>query len=275
MIITATRLRTWARRLRDARLFREGWRAVRRWGVVVVPPQCPACHVRLRRGPALCTACGRDAASSLRRPKPFRVREGDGPAVVVIAAGPLSGAWGRAVRAYKADPVPGVAGVVLPPMRRVARRAERDLGVARGERVTLVPVPMATVRRRERGFNPAEELARALAAGSGWTAVPDGLERRRYRRPLRGLSARRRHEEVAGAFAPGPGLARLAGSRVVLIDDVVTTGATLCAAMEAFRAVGIAPAGALALARTRRPGRPEGGRREGGSGEEGECSAKS
>lgn len=240
----------------------------------MVPPQCPACQVRLLCGPALCVECGRDAARSLRRSRPFWVRQGDGPVIAVIAAGPLSGAWGRAVRAYKADPVPGVAGVVLPPMRRVARRAPRGLGVAQEEKVTLVPVPMATVRRRERGFNPAEVLARALAAGTGWIAVPDGLERRRYRRPLRGLSARRRREEVAGAFVPGPGVARLAGTRVVLIDDVVTTGATLCAATEALRAAGMAPAGALALARTCRPGRPEGGRREGGSGEEGECSAK-
>lgn len=192
----------------------------------------------------------------------------------VIAAGPLTGAWGRAVRAYKADPVPGVAGVVLPPMLRVARRARQGLRIASEERVTLVPVPMAAVRRRERGFNPAEELARALAAGTGWTSVPDGLERRQYRRPLRGLSAQRRREEVAGAFAAGPGVARLADSRVVLVDDVVTTGATLRVAMEALRAAGMAPAGALALARTRRPGRSEGGRREGGSGE-GACSAKS
>jgi predicted amidophosphoribosyltransferase len=97
-------------------------------------------------------------------------------------------------------------------------------------------------------------LARALAAGTGWTSVPDGLERRHFRRPLRGLSARRRREEVAGVFAAGPGWDRLAGSRVVLVDDVVTTGATLRAASEVLRAAGMSPAGALALARTPRPG---------------------
>ena len=240
----------------------------------MVPPQCPACHVRLSRGPAFCRTCGRDAVRRLRRPPRVWVHGGDHPVFPVIAAGPLVGAWGRAVRAYKADPTPGVSGVVLPPMLRVARCAREGMGIASGEPVTLVPVPMAAVRRRERGFNPAEELARALAAGTGWTSVPDGLERRQYRRPLRGLSAQRRREEVAGAFAAGPGLARLAGSRVVLVDDVVTTGATLRVAIEALRAAGMTPAGALALARTRRPGRSGGGRREGGSGE-GECSAKS
>jgi predicted amidophosphoribosyltransferase len=248
--------------------------ALRRWGVLVVPPQCPACHVRLRRGPAFCRECGRDAARRLRRPPRVWVHSGDHPVFPVLAVGPLAGAWGRAVRAYKADPAPGVAGVVLPPMLRVARCAREGLRIASGEPVTLVPVPMAAVRRRERGFNPAEELARALAAGTGWTSVPNGLERRQYRRPLRGLSAQRRREEVAGAFAAGPGVARLAGSRVVLVDDVVTTGATLRVAIEALRAAGMAPAGALALARTRRPGRSEGGRREGGPGEW-ECSAKS
>jgi predicted amidophosphoribosyltransferase len=248
--------------------------ALRCGGVLVVPPQCPACHVRLRRGPAFCRECGRDAARRLRRPPRVWVHSGDHPVFPVLAAGPLAGAWGRAVRAYKTDPAPGVAGVVVSPMVSVARRAREGLGIASDEPVTLVPVPMAAVRRRERGFNPAEELARALAAGTGWTCVPDGLERRQYRRPLRGLSARRRREEVAGAFVAGPGLARLAGSRVVLVDDVVTTGATLGVAMETLRAAGMAPAGALALARTRRPGRSEGGRREGGPGER-ECSAKS
>ncbi len=242
--------------------------------VLLVPPQCPACHVRLRRGPAFCRACGRDAAQALRRPPRVWVRDGDRAPFPVIAAGPLEGAWGKATRAYKADPSPGVAGVVLPPMRRLAGRAAKSLGIASGERVTLVPVPMASVRRRERGFNPAEALARALTEGTSWSFVPDGLERRRFRRPLRGLSAWRRREEVAGAFAAGPGADRLAGSRVVLVDDVVTTGATLRAAMEALRAAGVTPVGALALARTRRPGRLDGGRPEGGPGEEG-CSAKS
>jgi predicted amidophosphoribosyltransferase len=261
-----------ARTLPVARLLRQGLLDLRGCSVLAVPPQCPACQVRLRRGPAFCRECGRDAARRLRRP--LRDWLDEGPPFLVVAAGPLAGAWGRAVRAYKADPAPGVAGVVLPPMRRTARRARPGLGIAPGETVTLVPVPMAAVRRRERGFNPAEELARAVAVEVGWASVPDGLERRRFRRPLRGLSAQRRREEVAGAFVAGPGLPRLAGSRVVLVDDVVTTGATLRAATEALRAAGMVPLGALALARTRRPGEPEGSHREGGSGE-GECSAKS
>ena len=200
--------RGWARRV-SARQWHAGLvgalgRALSRWRGLAVPPQCPACHVRLSRGPAFCRKCGRDAARKLRRPPRVWLRDGGLPAFPVIAAGPLAGSWGRAVRAYKADPAPGVAGVVLPPMLRVARRARNGLRIASGEPVTLVPVPMAAVRRRERGFNPAEELARALAAGTGWTSVPDGARAPAVPAPAaRSLRAAAARGSGGGVCAPG------------------------------------------------------------------------
>jgi predicted amidophosphoribosyltransferase len=163
--------------------------------------------------------------------------------------GALSGAWGRAVRAYKKDPERAFGRMLAAPLARACGRACRRGTAPEAPPEILVPVPMAPVRRRERGRNPAERLAGLLAEATGLRAERDLLVRRRYRRPLRGLSARARRLEVEGAFALA---SPLAGGplRVWLVDDVHTTGATLAAAAAPLEAAGHRVRGALVLART-------------------------
>jgi len=98
-------------------------------------------------------------------------------------------------------------------------------------------VPLHPRRRRERGFNQAELLARALAARLTRECEPAALVRRRETRPQAGLTAAARRRNVAGAFAVRR-QARVAGRLVVLVDDVVTTGATVAACAHALRAAG-------------------------------------
>ena len=102
--------------------------------------------------------------------------------------------------------------------------------------LSLVPVPMARVRRRERGWNPPERLCRIVSDGLECRVVPGIIRRVRYRRPLRGLDAEARRREVEGAFRRGEqGGAPAAPEEVfVLVDDVVTTGSTLRAAVAAL-----------------------------------------
>lgn len=111
----------------------------------------------------------------------------------------------------------------------------------------LVPVPLGRHRRRERGYNQADELAGAIAALTGLRVARDVLERRRETRSQTTLDPSGRRANVAGAFAARP--ASLAGLHVALVDDVLTTGATLAEAAVALAGAGPAAIGAVTFAR--------------------------
>jgi ComF family protein len=110
----------------------------------------------------------------------------------------------------------------------------------------LVPVPLAHERERERGFNQAALLAAHLAAASGLAVKPRWLSRRRSTRPQTELTAGERRANVARAFAASP---RAGGAHVVLVDDIVTTGATVAECARTLRAAGARAVGAVAVAR--------------------------
>ena len=114
----------------------------------------------------------------------------------------------------------------------------------------LVPVPLHPSRRRRRGFNQAERLARALADRTG-APVADVLARSGRRTTQVGRGRGDRRAATAGAV---PARRRTAvPSEAVLVDDVVTTGATLAACAAALEEVGCRVRAGVAYART--PGR--------------------
>lgn len=112
-------------------------------------------------------------------------------------------------------------------------------------------MPLAPGRLRERGFNQALELARRLAPAKTDAAL---LLRTRETPAQRGLSRAERMRNLQGAFAVEPLRAdALAGRRVVLVDDVMTTGASLFSAAQVLRHAGAAHVAGIVLARTDRP----------------------
>ncbi|MGE5672742.1 MAG: ComF family protein [Mycobacterium leprae] len=129
-----------------------------------------------------------------------------------------------------------------------------ELGPLLGERLAgavgdrphfIVPVPLHKARLRERGYNQASLIARGLSAGLGVPVLENGLIRWRGTGHQAKLDRAARLQNLQGAFAIGPQAPLWHGKSVLLVDDVLTTGATASAAAAAIRASG---AGAVNLA---------------------------
>jgi ComF family protein len=203
---------------------------------VIAPPLCAACGGDAGRAAPLCVRCRARLVHAIV-PAP---REGDR----VWAAFPYDGPAGALVRALKYGGRIAVADVMAAQLA-----AGAPPGLVDGSRV-LVPVPLHRARRRRRGFNHARALADALASRTD-LGVADCLERAGDAGTQVGKGRRQRIAAMRGRIGVRAGAA--VPERVVLVDDVVTTGATLAACAEALRAAGCREVAAVAYART--PGR--------------------
>jgi ComF family protein len=127
-------------------------------------------------------------------------------------------------------------------------RMRAELSALLADADLVVPVPLHPWRHISRGFNQAADLAAAL----GPPAVT-ALRRRRSTPPQAGLPAAQRHRNVRNAFAPRWRASRLHGRIVVLVDDVLTTGATLEACARIVRDCGAREVRAVTAARVPTP----------------------
>jgi ComF family protein len=112
----------------------------------------------------------------------------------------------------------------------------------------IVPVPLYPLKYREREFNQAERLARRLSRATGIPVAKGLIRRVENTRTQTQLNRAERAANVRHAFAPRPGL-RLNGRRVVVVDDVLTTGATTSACAAALKAAGAGEVCVWTLAR--------------------------
>ena len=128
----------------------------------------------------------------------------------------------------------------------LAERAQRK----RPDPDRLVALPLSVERQRERGYNQAAEIARLVAARSGLPLMSAGVRRIRAAPPQAALPWTARERNVRGAFGCD---VDLAGLRVAIIDDVMTTGATLSELARTLRAAGAAGVENWVVARTLPP----------------------
>ena len=190
-------------------------------------PRCRTCALAVPEGVAHCGAC-------LRHPNGLDACH---------AAVDYGYPWSGVLQAFKFRGDPGWAGA-LATLLRSTPWVEPALEAAE----LVLPIPLAPQRLRMRGFNQAQLLAQALAPAR----VQAGLLLRTHDTPAQsGLDRARRLRNLARAFAVEPlRAAQLAGRQVLLVDDVMTTGATLQAAAAMLRQAGAARVTALVLART-------------------------
>jgi len=186
------------------------WRALLE---LLVPSACPACDApRVPGQSLLCGSC------ALRVRRCERLRS-------VHTAIAYEGAGLELVRRFKFEHRSD-AGAVLG-----AWLAERVRELAFD---AIVPLPRHLARVRSEGCDPVHALARRLARDTGIRLESRALRRARLTPPQTGLSLAARRANVAESFAAAPGA--LSGRRVLLLDDVATTGATLAEAARALRA---------------------------------------
>jgi len=128
----------------------------------------------------------------------------------------------------------------------LVRLIEREMGPAPWD--LIAPVPLHRTRERERGFNQSALIAKALGGRLGWPVYTRAVRRHRATKTQTHLGRKDRLDNVSGAFSC-PRSETIRDKRVLLIDDVHTTGATMRAAAQALRDAGAREVGACAVAR--------------------------
>ncbi len=210
-------------------------------------PLCHECQLLIEPlAGSLCPICGHPAPSGTlcqaceagRTPEPsIRLRS------VARYAGPVR----SAILAAKAGGRQDIARRLGDPLLSLVPPL-----IDEPSKAVFVPVPLHPIRRRQRGFNLTDDMARTVAAGVGARSRPGWLRRTQNTASQVGKSLEERVANVAGAFAcPRP--ESVVGSRVVLVDDVATTAATLAACARPLLDAGASEVVGITLARALSP----------------------
>ena len=216
---------------------------------LLVACACPGCGCDAPPG-SLCAVC--DAAIRAGPLVARQLAEG----VPVVAAGGYEGPLRRLLLAYKEHGRRDLRDVLAALLVR-----NLDFLAATADRIVVVPIPSTRTALRARGWEPVAELARAAAhAAVPPTRVARLLRCRRTVADQAALAATERFVNLAGAYTVSPGMAARfrreqadppRRTAVLVLDDIVTTGATLGEAVRALRAGGVPVCGAVTVAATR------------------------
>ncbi|GEN60886.1 ComF family protein [Acetobacter nitrogenifigens] len=243
-----------------------GARSVGRFALdLVLPPTCASCGTEVDRAGALCPDCFTrlrliGAPRCDRCGVPLAADSHLGATSCCVRCERRPPVWSQARAAYVYDDASRdlILALKYADQTQNAAFLARQMARAGADMLAdadlLAPVPVHWRRLLQRRYNQAALLARAVSRMSGVPALVDALRRPRATARLVGFSAAARAREMTEAITINPKRqALLAGRRVVLVDDVLTTGATASACSAVLLAAGAASVGILAAARTLRP----------------------
>ncbi len=208
---------------------------------------CEPCLSRLRCSAPRCPRCALEWAGSVcstcaSKPLPF---------ARTLVLGAYAAPLDRIVRAMKFSRQPALAHTLAAALAPIVAH-ELDSWSAGLERPQVVPVPLSDLRLAERGYNQSLLIARPLARACSLELLPRALQRLRAGPPQSRLSPAAREHNVEQAFRAAAPVSR----PVLLVDDVMTTGATLAAASRALLAAGAPSVTCVVVARTPLPDTP-------------------
>lgn len=226
---------------------------------LMLPPRCPGCGEIVDGDGRFCLGCWASLRFILPPycatcGDPFEVAQGDDslcgkclatpPKWSARAAFAYEGAAREAVLKLKHGDQPHLARLMSAAMVRAGS------GMFGHPGALLIPVPLHRWRLWRRGYNQAAELAKAVARLSGTQLLIDGIERRRSTLPSGGLNPSQRRANVRAAFRVPPAKRPcLQGRSIILIDDVLTSGATADACARILLRAGAKSVDLLALSR--------------------------
>ena len=229
----------------------------------LLPPQCLACGAPTAAPGALCAECWREA-DFITAPMcrccglPFELAMPGGAVCGACLRDQPAFDRARAVMVYDELSRRMILGLKYADRTDMAPAFAEWLGRAGSDLIAdadwIAPVPLHWTRLFRRRFNQSAELARKLARDNARAYTPDLLVRRRNTPSQAGLGGKGRRRNVRAAFAVKEAWrARIEGKGVLLIDDVMTTGATVSACARALKRAGAGAVDVLTLARVVRP----------------------
>ncbi|MGD9784433.1 MAG: ComF family protein [Hyphomicrobiaceae bacterium] len=225
---------------------------------LMMPPLCLACRVPLATHATICPACW-SKIDFIRPPLcdrlglPLPYDAGAGAVSAAAAAHPPVYGRARAVARYDGVMRQMIHDLKFHDRHDAVELLARWMQEAGGELLetadVLVPVPLHRLKLLQRRFNQAAVLTVELSRSAGRPAAPLALVRARATQRQLGLTRDQRQSNVAGAFeVPRRRQPEIAGRRVLLVDDVITTGATVSAAARKLLDAGAVSVDVLALA---------------------------
>ncbi len=222
------------------------------FGDVFFPPACVACGDSIPGG-IICDACKNsiDGFDTLfcgicaaRLPDQKKICHTDAPFLLGAAAAYDGNALRALIHALKFQGIAAAAEPLAALLVRYVARIHLSL-----DGFTVTPLPLSPQRARARGFNQSALIARPFAAAAGLPFEERLLARVQHRKPQSDTEdIFERRENIKGCFAPAPGAA-IAGKKIVLMDDVTTSGTTFTEAARVLRRAGAKKIIALAAAK--------------------------